>query len=101
MRWPALPSARIVTRARRSEPGLEARQLLALAAATLVAGAHADGGAVLDEQPRRRRLGEHHRAEPLGPLRERAPELRQRDDDVAARSTSSAAAARAPRGRAS
>ena len=83
VRWPALPSARIVTRARMSEPGSKRGELLALAAAALVAGAHADDRAVLDEQPRRRRLGQHHRAEPLGPLGERAPELRERDDDVA------------------
>ena len=60
-----------------------ARSSSPVAAAPLVAGAHADDRAVLDEQLRRRGLRQHHRAEPLGPLGERAPELRERDDDVA------------------
>ena len=46
VRWPAVPSARIVTRARMSEPGSKRAELLALAPAALVAGPHADDDAV-------------------------------------------------------
>ena len=45
---------------------LEVRQLLAVAAAPLVAGADAADAAVVDEQLRRRRLGQDHRARLLG-----------------------------------
>ena len=63
--------------------GLEVGELLAVAAAPLVPGAHADDAAVRDEQVLGGRLGEDHRAALLGAFGEPAPELRERDDDVA------------------
>ena len=63
--------------------GLEVRQRLAVAAAPLVTRANADDAAVLDEQLRRRGLGQDHRAAFLRLCREPAPELRERRDVVA------------------
>ena len=63
--------------------GLEVRELLPFPAQALVAGPHAADAAVGDEQLRRRRLRQDHRAALLGPLGEPAPELRQRGHVVA------------------
>ena len=63
--------------------GLEVRQLLSLAAASLVAGADADDAAVVDEELLRRGLGEDHRPALLRLLREVAAELREGEDPVA------------------
>ena len=54
---------------------LEVGELLAVAAAALVAGAHPDHAAVVDEQALRRGLGQEHRAAVLGALGEPAAEL--------------------------
>ena len=56
-------------------PWLEVRELLALAPASLVSGAHASHARALDEQLHRRGLGEDHRAAFLGPLGQPASEL--------------------------
>ena len=63
--------------------GLEVRQLLAVAAAALVARADADHAPVLDEQLGRRGLAEDVHARLLGLLGEPAAELRDRGDVVA------------------
>ena len=63
--------------------GLERRQLLALPAAALVAGADAAHGAVRDEQPLGVGLGQHHHAELLGALGHEAREPREREHVVA------------------
>ena len=63
-------------------PRLERRQLLALAAASAIARAHADDASVLDEELRRGRLRKDDRAERLGLLGEEAPELGDGDDEV-------------------
>ena len=61
---------------------LERRKLLALAPASAIARAHADDATVLDEELRRRRLGENDGAQRLGLLGEEAPELGDGDDEV-------------------
>ena len=63
--------------------GLEVRQLLAVSAAALVAGADAAHPAVLDEQLRRGGLGQDHRPGLLRLRGQPATELRQRGDAVA------------------
>ena len=63
--------------------GLEVAELAALAAAALVARAHAHDAAVRDEELLRRGLGEDHRAGLLGLLGEETAELREREDPVA------------------
>src|SRR5204862_2237481 len=66
-----------------SDPGedvrarLEVRQLLAVAAAPLVAGSDASYAAVIDEQLRRGRLRENNRARIFGLFRQPAPALPQ------------------------
>ena len=82
VRWPCVPSQRIVTRARMSEPGSKFGEPLAEAAASLVAGSHSDDAPVLDEQLLRDGLREDRRARLLGLLREPARQLRQRGDVV-------------------
>ena len=63
--------------------GLEVAELAALAAAALVAGAHAHDAAVRDEELLRRGLGEDHRAALFRALGEEAAELGEREDPVA------------------
>ena len=63
--------------------GLEVRQLLAVSAPALVASADAADATVVDEQLRRRRLRQDHRAGLFGLLREPAAELGERRDPVA------------------
>ena len=62
---------------------LEVAELLAVAAASLVARAHAAHATVRSEQLHGGRLGQDHRAALLRLLREPASEPRQRRDDVA------------------
>ena len=62
---------------------LEVRQRLAVAAAALVAGAHAPDDPVLDQQLVGGGLGQHVDARLLGLLGEEAAELRDRGDVVA------------------
>src|SRR3954447_8581494 len=62
--------------------GLEVAELVAVAAAALVARAHAAHSAVRREQLHRGRLGEDHPAGPLRLSRKPAAELRQRRDVV-------------------
>ena len=61
---------------------LEIRQLLAVPAAALVAGADAADAAVVDEQLRRGGLRQDHRATFLGLVGEPAAQFRQRGDAV-------------------
>ena len=82
VRWPCVPSQRIVTRARMSEPGSKFGEPLAEAAASLVAGSDSDDASVLDEQLLRDRLRKDRRARLLGLLREPAGQLRQGRDVV-------------------
>ena len=78
-----MPSASTVTFATTSAPGSKFGSGRPVATAALVAGAHADDAAVLDEEPLGARLGQDRRAEALGLLGEEAAELRDRDDPVA------------------
>jgi len=64
-------------------PGLERAELLALAAAALVAGQHADHPALVDEELLAVGLGQHVGAELLGLLGHPAPQLAHRDHPVA------------------
>ena len=80
---PWTPSASTVACAVSSAPGLERRQLLALPAAPLVAGADAAHGAALDEQALRVGLRQQHHAELLGALGHEAREPREREHVVA------------------
>ena len=69
VRWPAVPSARTVILAVDVDAGLEVAERLALLAAPLVTGAHADDATVVDEELRRRGLGQDHRRRPPRPAR--------------------------------
>src|SRR5205823_10371296 len=62
---------------------LEVRQLLAVSAAALVAGADAADAAMVDEKLRRRGLGQDHRAGLLGLVGQPAAELGERGYAVA------------------
>ena len=64
------------------DPGLEVRQRLAVLATALVARAHADDPAVLDEELLARCLGQDRRPARFGLLGEEAAELGHRDDPV-------------------
>ena len=66
VRWPQQPSASTVDLGLDVGAGLEVAQRLAVLAAALVARAHADDRAVLDDQLRRRGLGEDVGAGLLG-----------------------------------
>ena len=92
VRWPCVPSASTVTFATMSEPGSKFAERLALASASLVAGADADDAAVRDEQLLRRRLGQDHRAALLRALGQPAAELRERERCSCRGCASSAAA---------
>ena len=83
VRWPQQPSASTVALGLDVGAGLEVAERLAVLAAALVAGAHAEHAPVLDEQLRGRGLGEDVGAALLGlPLLE-ARQRRHRDDLVA------------------
>ena len=72
VRWPCVPSQRIVTRATMSEPGSKLAQPLAEAAASLVAGSDSDGRVRPRRAASRDGLREDRRARLLGLLREPA-----------------------------
>ena len=79
-----MPSASTVTRATMSEPGSKFGELLAVAAAALVAGADADArGRPSTSSFSADGLGQDRRARLLGLLGEPAAELRERGDVVA------------------
>ena len=68
---------------RHVDAGLEVRERLAVAPTTLVARAHADDAAVVDEEPLAGGLREDHHARCLRLLGEEPAELRDGDDPVA------------------
>ena len=83
VRWPQQPSASTVHLRLHVGARLEVAQRLAVLAAALVARAHADDRAVLDDELRRRGLGEDVGAGLLGDALLVARHRRHRDDLVA------------------
>ena len=98
MRWPCVPSASTVTWATRSEPGSKLPSSLALAAAALVAGAHADDAAVRRRaaSPPRSRAGSSRRP-PRRARRASGRAARARRSSCRGSASAAAAGSAAPR----